>query len=314
MNSHKVSAATSAPAQAAARLSGATTLDAEGRGLVLGLLGVLAFSLTLPATRAAVTAFDPWFVGVARCVVAAVPAGLYLLLGRHRLPTRAEFFKLLAVSACVAVLFPALSALAMVQVGASQGSVTLGLLPLATAVAGTLLARERPSRGFWVLAVLGSGLVALFSLLRGGGALQVADLILLASVVVSAVGYALGAMLAGALGGLAVISWALVLAAPWVLLPAVFLFPDPLPLLSPAWVGLAYVCLISQFLGFLPWYRALALGGIARVGQVQLLQPFFTIAAAWGLLGEAIDLLTLGFALAILAVVVAGKRFSTVRR
>lgn len=305
----------------ASRVAGATAqqlgrpaADTELRGLALGLLGVLAFSLTLPATRAAVAAFDPWFVGVARCVVAALPAGLYLLLGRHRLPTRVELRQLLIVSACVAVLFPALSALAMVQVGASQGSVTLGLLPLATAVAATLLARERPSRGFWVLAVLGSALVVVFSLVRGGGSLHRADLILFASVVVSAVGYALGAVLAGSLGGLAVISWALVLAAPWMLLPAVLLFPENLPPLSPAWAGLIYVCLISQFLGFLPWYRALALGGLARVGQVQLLQPFFTIAAAWALLGEAFDGWTLGFALAIVAVVLAGKRFATVRR
>lgn len=314
MNTAKASAAT-APLGAIKRRQPDTATDAaEWRGLALGLLGVLAFSLTLPATRAAVSAFDPWFVGVARCVVASVPAALYLILGRHRLPKRAELGRLVVVSLCVAVLFPALSALAMVQVGASQGSVTLGLLPLATAVAATLLARERPSMGFWVLAVVGSALVVLFSLIRGGGSLHSADLILLASVVVSAVGYALGAVLAGAMGGLAVISWALVLAAPWMLVPAAFLYPAEWPPLAPAWVGLIYVCLISQFLGFLPWYRALALGGIARVGQVQLLQPFFTIAAAWLLLGEPLEVWTVGFALAIVAVVLAGKRFATVRR
>ncbi|MBI3148798.1 MAG: DMT family transporter [Betaproteobacteria bacterium] len=282
--------------------------------MFLGLLGVVAFSLTLPATRAAVAVFDPWFVGVARGVVAGGLGALYLLLGRNRLPTAAEFRRLLAISVCVAVGFPLLSALAMVQVGASQGSVTLGLLPLATAVAATLLAHERPSLGFWRMAALGSALVVGYSLIRGGGALHAADLVLFAAVVVSAVGYALGAMLAPALGGLAVISWALVLAAPFLLLPAWLLLPTPLPPPSGGWAGLVYVCVISQFLGFLPWYRALALGGIARVGQIQLLQPFLTIAAAWALLGEALDPLTLGFALAVVAVVVLGRRFAVMRR
>jgi len=292
---------------------GAGPARPETRSLVLGLVGVAAFSLTLPATRAAVAAFDPWLVGVARGVVAGFLGAIYLLAGRHRLPTRAEWRKLAAVAFCVAVAFPLLSAFAMVQVEASQGSVTLGLLPLATAVAAALLARERPSRGFWFMAGLGSALVVGYSLLRGGGSLHWADLILFLAVLVSAVGYALGAMLVRSLGGLAVISWALVLAAPFLLVPAWLLLPASPPPLSGSWLGLAYVCVISQFLGFLPWYRALAIGGIARVGQVQLLQPFLTIGAAWALLGESLDFLTPAFAGAVLAVVVAGRHFA-VRR
>lgn len=283
-------------------------------GLLLGFLGVAAFSLTLPATRAAVAAFDPWFVGVARGVVAGTLAAVYLGIAGRRLPTGGELKRLLIIAACVAVAFPLLSALAMVQVEASQGSVTLGLLPLATAVAAAVLARERPSRGFWALAVLGSGLVVLFSLVRGGGTLHAADLILFLAVLVSAVGYALGAVLAGSLGGLAVISWALVLAAPFLLVPAWLLLPEHWPAVPSAWLGLAYVCVISQFLGFLPWYRALARGGIARVGQIQLLQPFLTIAAAWVLLGEPLDAVTVVFALAVLGVVVVGRRLVVSRR
>lgn len=282
--------------------------SAETRGLLLGLVGVAAFSLTLPATRAAVAALDPVFVGTGRAVIAALLGGAFLAAGRHRLPTRAELQALAVVAAGVVVGFPLFTALAMRWVDASHGGVMLGVLPLGTAAAGVVFSRERPSAGFWLAALAGSALVIAFSLAKGAGSLHWADLALLAAVASASVGYAEGARLARSLGSLQVISWALVISAPVLLVPALVSAPATLALPLTAWIGFAYVSLVSQYLGFLPWYRGLALGGIARVGQTQLLQPFFTIAAAALLLGETIDATSLTFALLVFAVVVLGRR------
>lgn len=282
--------------------------SAETRGLLLGLVGVAAFSLTLPATRAAVAALGPVFVGTGRAVIAALLGGAFLAAGRHRLPTRAELQALAVVAAGVVVGFPLFTALAMRWVDASHGGVMLGVLPLGTAAAGVVFSRERPSAGFWLAALAGSALVIAFSLAKGAGSLHWADLALLAAVASASVGYAEGARLARSLGSLQVISWALVISAPVLLVPALVSAPATLALPLTAWIGFAYVSLVSQYLGFLPWYRGLALGGIARVGQTQLLQPFFTIAAAALLLGETIDATSLTFALLVFAVVVLGRR------
>jgi drug/metabolite transporter (DMT)-like permease len=286
----------------------AVSLAPETRGLLLGLAGVAAFSLTLPATRAAVAALDPVFVGTGRAVIAALLGAAFLAAGRHRLPTRAELKALAVVAAGVVIGFPLFTALAMRWVDASHGGVMLGVLPLGTAAAGAVFSRERPSAGFWLAALAGSALVIAFSLARGAGSLHWADLALLAAVASASVGYAEGARLAKSLGSLQVISWALVISAPVLLVPALVSAPATLALPLSAWIGFAYVSLVSQYLGFLPWYRGLALGGIARVGQTQLLQPFFTIAAAALLLGETIDATTLIFALLVFAVVALGRR------
>lgn len=290
-----------------------TALHAETKGMLLGLLGVAAFSLTLPATRAAVASLDPLFVGLGRAVVAALLAATYLVAGRHRLPTRDEFKALFVVALGVVIGFPVFSALAMRQVDASHGGVMLGILPLATAAAGFVFSLERPSSGFWLMALVGSALVVAFSVLEGGGALQPADLSLLAVVASASVGYAVGARLTQTLGGLQVISWALVLSAPLLVVPAAVYAPVAGDVARDAWIGFAYVSLVSQFLGFLPWFMGLSLGGVARVGQTQLLQPFFTIAAASLLLGERVDAATLAFAVAVFAVVAIGRRMNVAR-
>ncbi len=280
----------------------------ETRGLLLGLLGVAAFSLTLPATRAAVAALDPVFVGTGRAVIAAALGAAFLAAGRHRLPTRAELKSLVVVAAGVVVGFPVFTALAMRWVDASHGGVMLGVLPLGTAVAGVVFSHERPSPAFWAAALAGSALVIGFSLAKGAGSMHWADLALLAAVASASIGYAEGARLAKSLGSLQVISWALVISAPLLAVPALAFAPSTLALPPAAWAGFAYVSLVSQYLGFLPWYRGLALGGIARVGQTQLLQPFFTIAAAAALLGEPIALTTTAFARLVFAVVARGRR------
>jgi drug/metabolite transporter (DMT)-like permease len=286
----------------------------ETKGMLLGLLGVAAFSLTLPATRAAVGSLNPLFVGMGRAVIASLLAVIYLAAGRQRLPTRGEFKALFAVALGVVLGFPIFSSLAMRHVDASHGGVMLGILPLATAATGFIFSRERPSSGFWLMACLGSALVIAFSVFKGGGTLQLADLSLLAAVVSAAIGYAIGARLTQTMGGLQVISWALVMSAPFLVVPMILYAPITAHVTRGAWIGFAYVSLVSQFLGFLPWFKGLSLGGVARVGQTQLLQPFFTIAAASLLLGEAVDAATVAFAVAVFGVVAIGRQLKISRK
>lgn len=279
----------------------------ENLGYLLGLLAVVAFAVTLPATRVAVRALDPVFVGLGRAVGAAVLAGAFLLATRQRLPSREQLKSLAVVAGGVVVGFPLLSAWAMRHVDASHGGVVLGILPLATAATGAMFSGERPSARFWVCAVIGSALVAGYSLTQSRGALALADVALVGAVISAAIGYAEGARLSRSLGGLQVISWALVLSAPVLLVPVLLAAPSTLRLPAESWAGFAYVMVISQFLAFIPWYRGLALGGIARVGQTQLLQPFLTILAAALLLGEPGDIVTWMVAALVVAVVAVGR-------
>jgi drug/metabolite transporter (DMT)-like permease len=236
-----------------------------------------------------------------------VLAGAFLLATRQRLPSREQLKSLAVVAGGVVVGFPLLSAWAMRHVDASHGGVVLGILPLATAATGAMFSGERPSARFWVCAVIGSALVAGYSLTQSRGALALADVALVGAVISAAIGYAEGARLSRSLGGLQVISWALVLSAPVLLVPVLLAAPSTLRLPAESWAGFAYVMVISQFLAFIPWYRGLALGGIARVGQTQLLQPFLTILAAALLLGEPGDIVTWMVAALVVAVVAVGR-------
>ena len=282
----------------------------DTKGLLLGLLGVLLFSLTLPATRLAVAVLDPVTVGLGRALVAALLAGALLLATRQRRPTGREWRSLAIVALGVVLGFPLLSAWAMTQVPAAHGAVVLGVLPLATAAFGALLAGERPVPLFWAVGLLGSALVVVFALREGGGAVTWPDLALLAAVAAAALGYAEGARLSRTLGGWQVISWALVLAAPFLLWPVADAVAGVELAAVPwqAWAAFAYVAVVSQFIAFFAWYRGLALGGIAKVGQLQLLQAFFTLGFAALLNGETIGWDTLGFALAVVACVAVGRR------
>jgi drug/metabolite transporter (DMT)-like permease len=286
----------------------ATSPAQRRRGLVLGFIGVAAFSLTLPATRVAVASLDPVFVGLGRAVVAAVLAAITLAAMRASWPKRELWARLLVVAAGVVVGFPLLSAWAMQRVPASHGAVVVGLLPLATAAAGAWLAHERPHRRFWICAVLGSAVVIGFALLQGGGAFHVADLLLLGAVASAAIGYAEGARLSRILGGWQVISWALILSAPLLVVPTVVAAGDLRNVPPAAWLGFAYVAVVSMYVGFFAWYKGLALGGIASVGQVQLLQPFMTIAFSAAMLGERIDASTFVAAALVVATIAIGRR------
>jgi drug/metabolite transporter (DMT)-like permease len=257
-------------------------------GLLLGFVGVATFSLTLPMTRLAVAELDPLWVGIARAVVAAVPAAAWLWWRRAPLPSRPMLGSLAVVSLGIVLGFPTLTSIAMGHVDASHAAVMLGVLPLATAVAGAVRTGERPSPRFWWTAVAGAVLVAGFALRQGGGGLQYADLLLVVATIAAALGYAEGARLAQRIGGPATICWALVLSAPFMLPPTVWLtWQHGLSAGPAAWLGFAYVAICSQLLGFFAWYRALAIGGVARVSQVQLLQLFLTLGFAAVLNGDA---------------------------
>jgi drug/metabolite transporter (DMT)-like permease len=294
----------------------ATTHD-DTRGMLLGLVGVAMFSLTLPFTRMAVLDLAPLFVSLARALGAALLAAAWLLWRRAPLPPRAAWLPLGLVMMGVVIGFPFLSSMALRTLPAAHGAVLVGLLPLMTTLYAALRGDERPSVGFWLMAVLGATLVVAFALIQGGGALHPADLWMLGAVMAGAVGYAEGGKLARTLGGPETICWALLLAAP---LAAALLSwhlavhaPDFAAVGPAAWLAMGYVTAFSMFIGFFFWYRGLALGGIARVGQVQLLQPFMSLIGAAVLLDEALSLLHCLFALAVIGVVFTGRRLQ-VRR
>ena len=278
-------------------------------GLLFGFVGVASFSLTLPATRLAVAALDPVFVGLGRAVVAAVLAAIVLVVARAPWPGWALLPRLAIVAGGVVVGFPLFSAWAMRSAPAAHGAVVIGLLPLATALAAAWIAHERPSRQFWLCATFGSAVVAVFAMWQGGGAPQPSDGLLVLAVASAAIGYAEGGGLARVMPSWQVICWALVLAAPLVAIPTALVI-DARLLTAPvsAWAGFAYVSVVSMFLGFFAWYRGLAQGGIATVGQMQLVQPFLTIFASAWLLGERIDIATFVAAGLVIGSIAFGRR------
>ncbi|MEA2330176.1 MAG: hypothetical protein QOH58_314 [Thermoleophilaceae bacterium] len=277
--------------------------------VVLGLLGVLGFSFTLPATRVAVEGLDPVFVGLGRAAVAALPAAVLLVLWRERLPSRPQLVRLAFVALGVVFGFPLLSALALRDLTAAHSAVIVGLLPAATAVMAVARAGERPSRGFWVASAAGLAAVLAFAGAQGAGLPSSADLLVLGAVALGAVGYAEGGALARDMGGSRVISWALVLSLPLTLpIGAAAALTGRLEGGADAWLGFAYVALVSMFVAFFAWYAALARGGVAKIGQVQLVQPLMTLGWSAALLGEHVGVGTLAAALAVVASVVATQR------
>lgn len=287
----------------------------ETKGLWLGTLGVVIFALTLPMTRLAVgTPEAPQmsgvFIALGRAVVAAALSAVFLAATRAPLPRREDWLPLAITSAGVVFGFPLFTSVAMRYVEAVHASVIVGVLPLATAAVGALLHRQRPSAGFWVCAALGSALVVAFAVLRSGQAglaLHPADALLLAAMGCAAVGYGYGAQLSQRMRAEHVICWALVLALP-ITLPAAALAYPQAALAPSAWWSFGYVAVFSMWLGFFAWYRGLALGGTVRVSQVQLIQPFLGMLFAVPLLGESLDAVTVGFALAVIATVFVGKK------
>lgn len=283
-------------------------------GWLYGFLGMLIFSGSLPATRAAVGGFDPVFLTLARGAIAGCLALGLLLIVRQKRPARAEIGPLALVALCVVLGFPLLSALALLHITAARALVFVGLLPLSTSLFGVLRGGERPRPLFWLFSGLGSACVIGFALSRGIGAASAGDLLMLAAILVCGLGYAEGARLARHLGGWQVISWALVLSLPVMAPLALWTAPHSFAGIHlPAWLGLGYVSLFSMLIGFIFWYRGLAQGGIAAVAQLQLLQPFFGLAWAALLLGETVSPAMVTVALAVALCVVFARRFAWVR-
>lgn len=254
-----------------------------------GLLGVIIFSGSLPATRVAVAGFSPLFLTAARAVIAAALGAALLATLRQAKPGRDDLVSLAVVAAGVVIGFPLLTAFALQHITAAHSIVFVGFLPMATAIFGVWRGGERPKPLFWLFSGLGGAAVAGFALSRGGAASWTGDLLMVAAIIVCGLGYAEGARLSRRLGGWQVISWALVLAMPAMSLVAFVTLPSSWAAIdASAWIGLAYVSIFSMLIGFVFWYRGLALGGIAKVGQLQLLQPFFGLALAGLVLHEPI--------------------------
>ncbi len=285
------------------------SMTIETKGMLLGLCGVIAFSLTLPFTRAIVHVFDPVFIASGRVVLATLAAMVWLSFIKAPIPNLSQWKKIIIVASGITFGFPIFSSIAMKSLPASHGGVVLGLLPMATAIFGAIIYHERPSIGFWITCLIGSVLVVTYSLLQGGGHLQQADIALLIAVVSVSVSYAVGATLSRELGGLQVVSWALVISSPILLIVAIITSPTELTDIKIThWLSLIYLALVSQWLGFLFWYKGLALGGIARVSQIQLLQPFITILASVLIVGEWLDVRTLLFAGLVVIIVALGRK------
>ncbi|MDR6291994.1 drug/metabolite transporter (DMT)-like permease [Inquilinus ginsengisoli] len=280
-------------------------------GWINGLLGVLIFSGSLPATRLAVFDLDPLFLTVARAAIAGLLAAALLLVLRPRRPERSDIGPLVVTALGVVVGFPLLTAIALRYVTSAHAIVFVGLLPIATAVFGVLRGGERPRPAFWAFSILGALIVGAYALRQGGDASALGDGLMLAAILACGLGYAEGARLSRRLGGWQVISWALLISLPLSLPATLLTLPGSWGAIGwPAWAALGYVSLFSMLIGFIFWYRGLALGGIAAVGQLQLLQPFFGFALAAALLHEPVGWSLVGCAAAVVLCVAGAKRFA----
>ena len=279
-------------------------------GFVLGALGILGFSFSLPATRLAVADLDPFFVAFGRAAVAAVFALVALRILRAPRPTRAQWPSLAIVAGGVVIGFPLLTSLALQHETSAHGAVVIAILPAATAVVAVPRAGEHPTPRFWLAVAAGTVAVLAFVVVQDGvSGVSSSDLYFLLSVVVCAFGYAEGGALARTLGGGATICWALILSAPLTFTVGVVAAATTgVDASATAWLGFAYVCAISMFLAFFAWYAGLARGGVARIGQVQLAQPVLTLLWSALLLGESVGPATVATAVLVLACVAITQR------
>ncbi len=290
-------------------------ISREKLGVTLGCVGVLLFAGTLPATRLAVGSLDPLFLTTARTTIAGCAGLIFLLLRRRALPPRALWGRLIAAALGSVVGFPVLTALAMTTVPASHGGVVLGIVPLATTAAACIVASERPSMGFWLVSLAGAATVIVFVLSQSDAhTVAPGDLFLFGTVAAGALGYALSGRLSMTIPGWEVISWQVVALLPLSVLGVLMLWPPDLSTVSvPAWAGLVYVSFVSQFFAFFVFNAAMAMTGVARIGQLMLLQPFVIVALAALVNGEPIRLTTLAYAAAVVAAVVVGQQMRVQR-
>ncbi|MGG2105181.1 DMT family transporter [Lysinibacillus pakistanensis] len=287
----------------------------EKMGILLGLLGVICFSLTLPATSVAVEYFGTTFVGLGRAVIASILVAIILIGRKEKLPSARQFKSLVIVSLGAVLGFPLLTSWAMTSLPVSHGAVELALLPLATAGFAMMRAGEMPSLQFWLSSIEGALAVIIYAIYLGLGQLHIADLALLAAVVILGLSYAEGGLLAQEIGSWQVIAWAIIIAVPVLIIP-VFLNVSGEMLHAPlkAWISFLYLAIVSQFLAYVAWYGGMAMGGISRISQIQYLQPFLMIIFAALFLHESISVFTIVIAIAVVLSVMIGKNASITKK
>jgi drug/metabolite transporter (DMT)-like permease len=277
--------------------------------MLIGFIGIFIFSLTLPVTKIAVQSFNPYFIAFARAVLAGVLAAIYLFSIKAKLPSVRELRQFVIVAIGVVFIFPLYINLAMPEGEASHAGVILGIMPLATVIAGVLLFKERPSLGFWVSALVGCSLVVIYAFINSQGGIQYTDFLLLIACLANGISYAVGGNLSRTINAKEVISWSLVIALPINALFSMLTFePSYLQADLVAWSSFLYLSIFSMFIGFFFWYGGMAIGGIARVSQVQLLQPFCTLLASAILVSEPITSINIIFASLVIATVMIGRK------
>ena len=288
-----------------------TQKDTTGQGWLNGFIGMLIFSASLPATKVAIIDFDPIFLTLARATIAGLLALIALLIFKQKRPDKDQLFSLFIVAIGVVVGFPLLTALALQYITSAHSLVFIGILPVSTAIFGIIRGGERPKPILWLCAILGSLLVVAYAISQGISSSPMGDLLMFGAIVLCGLGYAEGAKLTKTLGGWQVISWALLLSLPLMMFLAFIYMPISFEGISgEAWLGLAYVSLFSMFIGFIFWYKGLAQGGIASVGQLQLLQPLFGLALAALLLNEQVSISMLGVTIGVMLCVAGSKKFA----
>ena len=277
--------------------------------MLIGFIGILIFSLTLPVSKIAVLSFDPYFIAFGRAFLAGIVALAYLIYKQVPWPQKSDWVKFVIIALGVVFGFPIFTTVAMKEGSSSHGAVILGMMPLATTVIGVIRFKERPSIGFWLVSLLGAALVVVYALLKSSGGITYIDGLLIAGGICACIGYVEGGELSRRMNPRAVISWALVVSLPINVIASFYLFSstywgaDAL-----AWTSFIYLSLFPMFLGFFFWYEGLAVGGIARVSQVQLIQPFCTLVAASVLLGDHLTMINMVFAFLVVSTVILSKR------
>ena len=277
--------------------------------MLIGFLGILVFSLTLPVSKIAVLTFNPYFIAFGRAFLAGLVALAYLAYIQAPLPSKTDVAKFAVIALGVVFGFPIFSTVAMKEGSSSHGAVILGMMPLATTVVGVIRFKERPSIGFWLISLLGAALVMTYALLKSSGSFTYIDGLLVLGGICACIGYVEGGELSRRINPRVVISWALVISLPINAVMAYFTFSsDYWNADAIALSSFVYLSLFPMYLGFFFWYEGLAIGGIARVSQVQLIQPFCTLLAASVLLGDHLTLMNMVFAFLVVSTVILSKR------
>ena len=284
-------------------------MNKETKGMLIGFVGILIFSLTLPVTKLAILSFNPYFIAFGRATLAGAVALAYLIVKHEPMLAKADIGKFVVIALGVVFGFPILTTVAMTHGSSSHGAVILGMMPLATTVIGVIRFGERPSLGFWVVSVLGAALVVVYALLKSSGSFTLVDILLVLGGICACIGYVEGGELSRKMNPRAVISWALVISLPFNIVFSYLTFNSAyFDAGISAWTIFIYLSLFPMFLGFFFWYEGLAIGGIARVSQVQLIQPFCTLLAASILLGDSLTWMNLVFAVLVVSTVILGKQ------